>query len=192
MNDNPSSLAAQTTEPALPKRIETERLLLRPPTVADAEVVFARYAQDTLVTRYLLWAPHKSIQETRAFLSQSEAAWRDGVAFHWLICHRDNDQLLGAIGLRNLEQQRAEVGYLLARDAWGNGYMSEALRAVIDSSFQSNHITRIWATCDVENVDSLKVLQNAGMRQEGRLRRHAVHPNLEKQPRDSLIYAIVK
>ena len=53
-----------------PEIFTTERLRLRPPSVSDAETVYNTYATDTEVTRYLMWQPHKSIEETRAFLKR--------------------------------------------------------------------------------------------------------------------------
>jgi len=180
-----------------PETHESERLLFRPPRVSDAEAVFQRYSQDGEVTRFLTWAPHTSIEQTREFLAESERWWRDGTRFPWLLIDRQTDRVLGMIELRvdqgpAADGRRAEVGYVLARDAWGNGYMTEALRAVIDLALCDERLSRIWATCDVENRASARVLEKAGMVVEGRLRRHAVHPNLDSQPRDSLIYAIVR
>lgn len=180
-----------------PETHETERLLFRPPSVSDAQTIFQRYAQDREVTRFLTWAPHTSVDQTRAFLAEAEQAWREGKKFPWLLIERQTDCVLGMIELRmdqrpDADGRRAEVGYVLARDAWGKGYMTEALRAVIDLALCEERLSRIWATCDVENRASARVLEKAGMVVEGQLRRHAVHPNLGSDPRDSLIYAIVR
>ena len=58
-----------------PEWVETERLVLRRPAVADAEAIFSRYASDTLVTRYLSFVRHRSIADTQAFLEWSDAEW---------------------------------------------------------------------------------------------------------------------
>ena len=70
--------------------------------------------------------------------------------------------------------------------------MSEALQSVVTWALAQPEIFRVWATCDVENVASAKVLERVGMAREGVLRRWIVHPNLSDRPRDALCYAIVK
>ena len=70
--------------------------------------------------------------------------------------------------------------------------MTEAMRAVIDWTFRQPSIYRVYATTDVENVASRRVLEKVGMQCEGTLRKHIVHPNISDVPRDSYMYAIVK
>jgi RimJ/RimL family protein N-acetyltransferase len=82
-----------------PERIETNRLVLRKPTLADADAVFARYASDPDVTKFMGWRRHQSVEETRAFLAFSDAEWERWPAGPYLIEAADG-QLLGAAGLR--------------------------------------------------------------------------------------------
>jgi len=84
------------------------------------------------------------------------------------------------------------VGYVIARAYWGNGYMPEATRAIIEWAFQQPTIYRVYATTDVENVASQRVLEKVGMQREGLLRKHIIHPNISAIPRDSYMYAITK
>jgi ribosomal-protein-alanine N-acetyltransferase len=180
-----------------PQHLETERLTLRPPTVADAPALFKRYTQDADVTRFLSWAPHTAVEQTELFLAEAERFWREGVKFPWALVNKEDQSLMGMIELRldtgvEADGRRAEVGYVLARDAWGQGYMTEALQGVIAMALAPGKLTRIWAKCDVCNTASARVLERAGMVVEGQLRRHAVHPNLGSDPRDSVIYAIVR
>ena len=62
------------------KEILTERLLLRPPTLADAEQIFARYGQDAEVSRYMSWIPHRTIEDTVTFLNRIVATTRKAAA----------------------------------------------------------------------------------------------------------------
>src|SRR5262249_10452963 len=81
------------------ERFETSRLVLRKPTLADAEAVFVRYASDPEVTRYLGWPRHQSVDDTRAFLTFSEAEWSRWPVGPYLIESRSEHKLLGGTGL---------------------------------------------------------------------------------------------
>ncbi len=61
--------------------IETERLILRPPVAADAEAIHRHWATDPLVTRYLVWRPHRTVEDTRAFLAFVAESWESGEEF---------------------------------------------------------------------------------------------------------------
>lgn len=174
-----------------PEQIETDRLVLRKPRMDDAPAIFAGWTQDPEVTRYLTWRPHRRLGQTESFLQSCLAAWASGTRFPYVITLKENGQIVGMIDPR-LEGSKVGVGYGLARSHWGKGYMTEATRAVIDWAFQQPEIDRVYATTDVENVGSRRVMNKAGMRCEGILRKYIVHPNISDEPRDSYMYAIVK
>jgi RimJ/RimL family protein N-acetyltransferase len=185
--------ASTKTEGGLktPAAIETERLRLRPPRLGDADEIFARYAQDAEVTRYLTWRPHKSIEPVREFLRSLLALREQGAVLPWVVERRADGRLLGVTDLR-LQGFRAEIGYALARDAWGQGFASEAARALVNWALAQPGIYRVWAVCDVDNAASGRVLEKAGMVREGLLRRWSVHPNVSDEPRDCWCYAKVR
>ena len=174
-----------------PERIETERLVLRKPCVDDAPAIFAGWAQDPEVTTHLTWRPHSNIETTIAMLERVAAAWEHGLRFPFVITEKNTHQLAGMIEIR-MEGHKAELGYVLAKEFWGKGYMNEAVRALIDWAFQQPSIYRVYATTSVENFGSQRVMEKAGMQREGLLRKYVVHPNISDEPRDSYIYAIVK
>jgi [ribosomal protein S5]-alanine N-acetyltransferase len=163
--------------------LETARLCLRPPTLGDAPSLFARYTQDPLVTRNLTWPPHDSVERTRTFLRRCLAGAADGSVRPWVLTERGDDRPIGMIELR-LFGHRAELGYVLARDWWGRGLMTEAARSVVDSSLADPAIFRVGAVTDVDNLASARVLEKVGMQREGLLRRWLVHPGLSPEPRD--------
>jgi ribosomal-protein-alanine N-acetyltransferase len=174
-----------------PEEIRTKRLLLRRPRPADAQAIFEEYASDPQVTRYLGWEPNASVEETATFLEERTARWQTGTSFAWVLTRAGEDRPIGMIELRP-QGHRAEVGYVLGRKYWNRGYMTEAVRAVVAWALAQPHVYRVWAVCDVENLASARVLEKAGMRREGVLRRWSVHPNLSPEPRDCLCYAIVR
>lgn len=175
----------------LPVEIRTERLLLRPPTAADAPAIFERYGQDAAVARYMSWKPHQSIDDTLTFLHRIIGDNAAGRSRGYLIFARHTGTLLGSIG-GLIEGHRMQFGYLLARDAWGHGFASEATLRFVSANFDDSPILRIQAFCDVENLASARVLQKAGLTLEGTLRRYLVLPNLGDHPRDVFLYAKVR
>lgn len=174
-----------------PEEFETKRLRLRIPALDDAEKIFNLYAQDKKVTRFLTWKPHDSIDETRAFLERCLDVWQQSRAFPWVVVEREQDQLIGMIELE-VDGHRAELGYVLAQAFWGAGYATEAAQLVVDWAIAQPKIFRVWAVCDVENLPSARVLEKAGMKREGTLKRWLYHPNSDKKPRDCYVYSIVK
>lgn len=173
-----------------PELVRTPRLTLRRLRVGDAETIFAAYSQDAEVARFLTWKPHRSLSETRAFLRGCEKRWKEGAEYHWAIVPRGK-QLVGAICLRP-NGFKVDVGYVLARAHWGKGYATEALRSVVEWALAQRAIQRVWAVCDVENPASARVMEKAGLRKEGILRRWIVHPLAGKTARDCFCYAITK
>ncbi|MFQ5630184.1 MAG: GNAT family N-acetyltransferase [bacterium] len=171
-----------------PETIRTPRLILRMPTLQDAEAIFSSYAQDAEITKYLTWRPHQNIEETKTFLRSRIAAWESKSEFSWVITIPPNNRAAGMVGLR-ISGFRANFGYVLARACWGQGIMTEALKAVIDWVGRQKEIRRIWAVCDVENMASARVMEKCGLQKEGLLRNWMLHPNRSDQPRDCLCYA---
>lgn len=174
--------------------VKTERLVLRRPTADDAERIFRAYATDLDVTRYLSWPTHVTLDDTRAFLAWSDASW-DQDGYGPLLIERregpDDERLLGSTGLDVQTPTRAAVGYLLAKRAWGQGFASEALAAMIDEARRAK-LWRLEALCHVDHEASAHVLLKAGFAEEGILRAHTVFPNhTPYQPADVRLFSRV-
>lgn len=160
-----------------PERFETLRLVLRRPRQEDAETIFARYASDSRVTRFLGWPRHESVAATRAFLAFSDTQWREWPAGPYLVESRADGRLLGSTGFAFETAYRAATGYVFAEDAWGKGYATEALRAVVEIAREIGLI-RLYALCHTENPPSWHVLEKCHFVREGVLRRHSEFPNM--------------
>ena len=171
--------------------ILTERLRLRPPTLADAEQIFARYGQDATVSRYMSWIPHRSIEDTVTFLKRIVCDNAEGRSYGFLIFSRPSGQLLGSVG-GAIEKHRMQFGYCLARDARGQGFATEAARAFVADALKTAGLWRVQAFCDVENCASARVLEKIGLEREGTLRRYMVLPNMGDAPRDVHCYAKIR
>ena len=174
-----------------PEEIATARLRLRVPVLADAPAIFERWTQDPDVTRYLVWTPHRNVEESESHIRRCQAGWESGESFTWLIETLAAPNLVGSIAAR-VQPHGINLGYLLARDAWGQGYMAEAVDAVAAWFLSQPTVERVWATCDVENVSSARVLTKAGFELEGTLRRWDAHPNLGEKRRDALCYSRIR
>ena len=174
-----------------PERMETMRLVLRRPAPADAEAIFSRYSSDPEVTRFLGWPIHRSLEQTYAFLRFSDAEWQRWPAGPYLIEAKPAGALLGGTGLAFETPFRAATGYVLARDAWGAGYASEALRAMVTLAADLR-VRRLYALCHPEHPASQRVLERCEFAREGVLRRYVEFPNLQPgEPVDVLCYARV-
>jgi RimJ/RimL family protein N-acetyltransferase len=172
-----------------PQHFETDRLSFRRPHADDAAAIFERYANDAEVTRFLGWPRHRSVDETRAFLRFSDAQWKRWPAGPYLILTRDTGALVGSTGFGFETPSRAVTGYVLARDAWGFGYATEALQAMTTMAPRLG-IHRLYALCHPDHRASRRVLEKGGFEWEGVLRRHGEFPNLKPGVRaDVLCYA---
>lgn len=150
-------------------KLATDRIVLRQFKPGDAERIFRNWASDPLVAEHLTWRPHTDVSVSQTVLE----LWISGYASHdfyqWGI--ELNGDLIGSIGCKeiNRDLNSIDVGYALGRDYWGHGYMTEALTAVINYLFAEGY-NRVWATQDIDNPASGRVLEKAGMKFEGVVR----------------------
>lgn len=171
-----------------PIEIETTRLVLVKPQASDAASIFERYAGDPDVTRFLGWPRHASVADTQAFLQYSAAEWERWPAGPYVIRSRSDGRLLGGTGLSFEGPQRAVTGYVLAKDAWGQGYATEALGAMTDVARRIG-VGRLQAFCHPEHRASWRVLEKCGFERDGSWTQQAVFPNLAPGvPQDVLCY----
>jgi ribosomal-protein-alanine N-acetyltransferase len=171
-----------------PESFQTLRLSCRRTRQGDAPAIFAAYAADPEVTRFLAWKTYSSVDPLAEFLGMQISAWERGVNFRFELCLKGSDSPIGAIDLRP-ESSRAAFGYVLARQYWGQGLMAEALGHLVNASLAQPNVFRAFAFCDLENIGSARVMEKAGMSREGILRRWHVCPNIGPEPRDCVIYA---
>jgi RimJ/RimL family protein N-acetyltransferase len=174
-----------------PERLETIRLILRRPRREDADAIFARYASDVEVTRRVGWPRHESVDASRGFVEMSDADWQRWPAGAYLVESRESGTLLGATGMGFETPYRAATGYVFAKDAWGHGYATEALGAIVGVA-RDVGVVRLYALCHAEHPASARVLEKCGFAREGVLRQYADFPNLGTVgPCDVLCYALI-
>lgn len=173
----------------LPELI-TPRLLLRSMSVDDAPDLFA-YASDPLVSRFLSWDAHTTIDDSRRFLQDAVDAYAAGDARSWAVVHRADGRMIGTAGFLfwDLRANRSEIGYAMSAMYWGQGLMTEAVSEIVRFGFETMTLNRIEARCDALNRASVRVLEKAGMRHEGTLRQQFV---IDGEYRDMQLYAILR
>lgn len=154
---------------ALPTRIlETARTLLRPLRLEDSEAMYEIYS-DPETMEYWSSQPVKSIEGARK-LVQADVDWvKQGSAVLWAIAEPSSNKALGKCVLFQFskENQRAELGYVLNRERWGIGLMTEVMTKVIDFAFDELGLHRLEADTDTLNAGSLALLGKLGFQQEG-------------------------
>ena len=100
-----------------PEFIQTERLTLKKILLADAQAIFDSFAQDPEVTKFLVWRPHRTIDETMKFEQSRVGAWHNGSEFTWMV-RLAGDTLIGYLGLRT-KDFKSDIGYVFAKAHWG-------------------------------------------------------------------------
>jgi RimJ/RimL family protein N-acetyltransferase len=177
-------------------QINTPRLILREFVPDDWQAVLA-YHNDP---RYLRFYPQESEGEypVRAFVQRfvDQELESPRQKFQLAVCLAGSGQLignagvrLGGLGPRQPESRQGDIGYEIAPAFWGQGYATEAARAMLDFGFTNLRLHRIWARCLAENTASQRVLEKLGMRLEGRLRQDEY---FKGRWWDTLIYAILE
>lgn len=167
--------------------LRSERLILREFSASDFEQVHL-YAVDDDVVRYMEWGPN-SEEATREFLERAHAFAQETPRrnFELAILEAKTGRLAGGIGLHTSDSQ-GNLGYCLARSAWGQGFATEAAQLMIRFGFDSLGLHRVWARCDSENSKSLRVLEKLGMRREGLAQQDC---QIRGQWRDTFFYAVL-
>ncbi len=175
--------------PLLPRT--SPRLLLRDFVPEDFWDVHA-YTSDPEVTRWLPWGPCTEV-ETQELLDRA-AGYRvpdPRTDYSLAIVERSSGRVIGSGSLftRQAKAGELEIGYCLARQAWGKGLAKAAAAGLLGLAFQGLGMHRVFGLVDPENPASVGVLEGLGFRQEGRLKKHT---NLKGQWRDSLLFAILE
>lgn len=171
--------------------IETERLVLRELDKGDFSSIHS-YASDPEVTKYQPWGPN-SEADTQMFLNQVIKYQLDNPRYNYEIAvvGKEDNKLIGACGihLSDPNNRGGWIGYCYNQEYWGSGYATESAKAIIKFGFERLNLHRIFATCDPDNIGSVRVLGKIGMIKEGCLRENKYQKG---QWRDSFVYSILE
>ena len=143
----------------------TARLRLRKILMADLEAFYTRLGSSEAVTKYMLFQPHKNIEESKSGIEKWLSRYEAGKCYHWAIALKDTDELIGVIDLLRFDEEKngCSFAYMLAESFWNRGYGTEAVRAVFDFGFREMELDFIEADHMEENGASGAVMRKAGM-----------------------------
>jgi len=141
--------------------LTTERLFLRKLRQDDAEQIFRCWASDDEVTRYLTWPTHQTVETTASILASWLPEYENDDCYRWGIELSDSATLIGMLDVVHWIDGAPEIGYVLGREYWNHGYMTEAFAAVIDYLF-SEGFPEIRIRADERNIGSNAVIRKNG------------------------------
>lgn len=155
-------------------RLETERLILRRYTLEDVNDYFD-FASDVEVTKFLRWGPHPNKEYTLEYFKDVIEEYSTGKDSPWGLEHKTGKKLIGSIHIMQLDtyHKKAQIGFVINREYWHRGYITEALNKVFEYCFSTLQLNRIEALCIAENHVAIRVVEKVGMKFEGLLRQYA-------------------
>jgi RimJ/RimL family protein N-acetyltransferase len=144
---------------------------------------------DAEAVRYQSYAP-KTLEDCRAYLARDRESRnaKPRTCFDLAVTDKERGKLIGRVGLevKQPELRVGELWFILRRDHWGRGLMTEAAGALMDMGFDSLHLHRIYLECDPRNLGACRLAQKLGMEREAHLRQNVW---VKDEWCDSLIYA---
>jgi [ribosomal protein S5]-alanine N-acetyltransferase len=147
--------------------IQTNRLLLRQIVDSDLGNVFKGLSHPDVIKHYGI--SFESIVDTREQMDWFENLIKTGTGIWWAVCSSDNKTFYGAGGLNNLslEHRKAELGFWLLPEFWGQGIMKEALPAICNYAFEQMNLHRLEGFVETENINCKRAIEKLGFRYEG-------------------------
>ncbi len=141
--------------------LETERLILRPISLDDAEACFS-WNRDERVTKYMSYSTYTDISQTIDWIKSTLA---DEKEWNWTFVLKEENKVIGAgsIGPDSKMEGYWGIGYNLHYDAWHKGYCTEAMKAIIDFAYQKLGVKKICSDHAVDNPRSGKVMEKCGL-----------------------------
>lgn len=143
--------------------LETKRLILRPLSVKDAEVIFEHWTHDERVAKYMNWNLHKTVEETREWLLMEEENCKNDINYTFAFVRKGTQELIGSGGINfNQDYGKFEVGYNIMFRYWNQGYTTEAIRTILDFAKNELGIHIFFARHAKANPASGKVMKKIG------------------------------
>jgi RimJ/RimL family protein N-acetyltransferase len=155
--------------------LDTDRLRLRPFTIADADPLYALHSNG-YVLRYWDSPPWSEPERAERFITASQQMAEEGTGARLAIDRASDGVFIGWCGLTrwNPDYRSASLGYCFDEAAWGHGYATEAARTLLHWAFDTLDLNRVQAETDTRNLASARVLEKLGFVREGTLREDCV------------------
>jgi ribosomal-protein-alanine N-acetyltransferase len=170
--------------------LQTDRLRLRPFDDADTDELFALHS-DAHVLRYWDSPPWSDLQRAERFIAACRKMAEDGTGARLAVDRVADGAFIGWCSLSqwNPDFRSASMGYCYSEASWGQGYGTEAARAVLRWAFDSLDLNRVQAEADTRNIGSARVLEKLGFVREGTLREDCV---VNGDVSDSWVYGLLR
>jgi ribosomal-protein-alanine N-acetyltransferase len=143
------------------KKLETDRLKLRKVELNDSQQMYDNWCSDDEVAKYVTWYKHENVKNTVDFVNYLVQQYKFNKTYRWIIDLKSNNEVIGMIDVVEYNEGKPELGYLLSRKYWNNGYMSEALISVTNYLFDEG-FNKIIIRHDILNPASAKVMIKCG------------------------------
>ena len=152
--------------------IHTDRLILRMVKRQDAKDLF-ELCKRPETSKYSLWHPHKTIDDTRALINYQIARYRKRECTFFVVEHKESGRVIGTCSYVSIEDnfKIVEIGYSILSDLWGQGYATEVADGLTGFAFDRIGAQRVYARVLPENGASSAVLQKIGFQYEGTLKK---------------------
>lgn len=175
------------------KKLETNRLILRKGTLNDAKEIYENYGKDPLVSKYVVWNQHDSIDDAINLMKKWEESYSTTDSYKWVVVLKETNKIIGSITAVKVDKKYNVIGlgYCYGSKWWNKGYATEALKRVIKFFFEEVKAETIIAEHLEHNPASGKVMEKSGMKYEGVLRNRTIDKNTNKQT-SLLSYSIIK
>ncbi len=148
--------------------IKTERLTLKPHGIQYLDTVY-EYAKDPENTKYMLFLPDDSIEDTIRFLEDAACEWQkqEPSYYEFAIYNQQTREIAGSAGIYfNDTKDEAEFGWIVSKKYWNRGIASEAAQALLAYARKKHGIHQFTAHCDSQNAASFRVMEKLGMKRE--------------------------
>ncbi len=170
--------------------LETDRLILRPFQLSDAEKV-SLYCNNIRLAKSTLALPYPYPLESAINWISMHADWfNQDIRYEFAVTLKKTGELLGAVGLGNNKVwKNGEIGYWIGEEHWGFGYATEAVTKVIQWAFETLDFHRVYARHFESNPASGKVMIKSGMTYEGKQIEHILKNGVYE---NIVLYGIIK
>ena len=147
--------------------LETSRLTMRKILPSDCADMYD-YSHRPETSRYLLWSPHANLRYTKKYISFLQGAYRNETFYDFALVDKESGKMIGTCGFTSFDLQNnsAEIGYVLHPDFWGKGLAKEAVMRLMTFGFAELRLHRLTAKIMTENSASKRVAEKCGMRHE--------------------------
>ena len=174
--------------------VETNRLILRPFDCSDLDIVKKLYCDEEIM-KYMPF-PVLDYKKAQEQLNKFIAGWKLSPQTNFemaVVCKKTNEAIGRAEITRNYSEDSAMIGWMLIKEAWGNGYATEIAKALIEYCFHKLRVHRVYALCHPQNIGSWKVMEKCGMHKEAHYIRKCKYTKADGvRWEDEFEYAIIR